>query len=172
MLLFLRQMLTMCMSVCVCAHARARCVCVCVCVRARACVCVCVCVGGVGVCVCVCVRARVCVCVCVVTLYCSAQLCMLNMEKRYRNKISIIIIIIIIYDMYLTTLYITGSLHGSNQLPLLILCVHWCFVKGNVFHLCRSDEKKESKSGRKNPVGSPALFEPETTTDCVGKVHV
>ena len=29
----------------------------------------------------------VCVCVCVVHLYCSAQLSMFNMEKRYRNKI-------------------------------------------------------------------------------------
>ena len=59
-----------------------------------ACVCVCVCV-----CVCACVRAcvRACVCVCVVVVHwhCSAQLSMFNMEKRYRNKIIIIIIIII-----------------------------------------------------------------------------
>ena len=49
--------------------------------RARASVCVCVCV---------CVRA----CVCMVHLYCSAQLSMFDMEKRYGNKIIIIIIII------------------------------------------------------------------------------
>ena len=46
-------------------------------------------------CVCACVRVRACVraCVRVVHLYCSAQMTMLNMEKRYRNKIIIIIII-------------------------------------------------------------------------------
>ena len=32
------------------------------------------------------------VCMCVVHLYCSAQLSMFDMEKRYRNKIIIIII--------------------------------------------------------------------------------
>ena len=37
-------------------------------------------------------RARVCVCVCVVHWHCTAQLSMFNMEKRYRNKIIIIII--------------------------------------------------------------------------------
>ena len=37
-----------------------------------------------GACVCVCV------CVCVVHLHCSVQLSMFNMEKRYRNKIIII----------------------------------------------------------------------------------
>ena len=39
-------------------------------------------------------RARACVCVCVVHLHCTAQLSMFNMEKRFRNKIIIIIIII------------------------------------------------------------------------------
>ena len=43
------------------------------------------------VCVCVCVRACVRACV-VVHWHCSAQLSMFNMEKRYRNKIIIIII--------------------------------------------------------------------------------
>ena len=45
--------------------------------------------------VCVSVCARVCVCVCFVVIvhwHCSAQLSMFNMEKRYRNKIIIIII--------------------------------------------------------------------------------
>ena len=42
--------------------------------RARACVCVCVCV-----------------CVYVVHWHCTAQLSMFNMEKRFRNKIIIII---------------------------------------------------------------------------------
>ena len=39
-------------------------------------------------------RARVCVCVClcVVHWHCTAQLSMFNMEKRFRNKIIIIII--------------------------------------------------------------------------------
>ena len=37
-------------------------------------------------------RARLCVCVCVVHWHCTAQLIMFNMEKRYRNKIIIIII--------------------------------------------------------------------------------
>ena len=63
-------------------------VCVSVCVR----VCVCVYVRA---CVCACVRACVCVCVCFVIIvhwHCSAQLSMFNMEKRYRNKIIIIII--------------------------------------------------------------------------------
>ena len=47
------------------------------------------------VCVCVCVCVPVCVCVVVVVIvhwHCSAQLSMFNMEKRYRNKIIIIII--------------------------------------------------------------------------------
>ena len=35
-------------------------------------------------------------CVCVVHIYCSAQMSMFQMEKRYRNKIIIIIIIVII----------------------------------------------------------------------------
>ena len=34
-------------------------------------------------------------CVCVVHWYCTAQLSMFNMEKRYRNNIIIIIIIIL-----------------------------------------------------------------------------
>ena len=38
-------------------------------------------------------RARACVCVCVVHWHCTAQLSMFNMEKRFRNKIIIIIII-------------------------------------------------------------------------------
>ena len=42
------------------------------------------------VCVCVCVCARACACVCVVVVivhwHCSAQLSIINMEKRYRNK--------------------------------------------------------------------------------------
>ena len=41
---------------------------------------------------CVCVCVRVCVCfVVIVHWHCSAQLSMFNMEKRYRNKIIIII---------------------------------------------------------------------------------
>ena len=46
-------------------------------------------------CVRACVRAcvRVCVFVVIVHWHCSAQLSMFNMEKRYRNKIIIIIII-------------------------------------------------------------------------------
>ena len=36
-------------------------------------------------------RVRVYMCVCVVHWHCSAQLSMFNMEKRYRNKIIIII---------------------------------------------------------------------------------
>ena len=53
------------------------------------CVCVCVCV-----CMCACMHAcvRACVRVCVLHLHCSAQLSMFNLEKRYRNKIIIIII--------------------------------------------------------------------------------
>ena len=39
--------------------------------------------------------ARECVCVCVVPWHCTAQLSLFNMEKRFRNKIIIIIIIII-----------------------------------------------------------------------------
>ena len=35
-------------------------------------------------------------CVCVIHWHCSAQLSMFNMEKRYRNKIIIIIIIIMV----------------------------------------------------------------------------
>ena len=75
------------------------CVCVCVCV----CVCTCMCV-----CVCVCVCVCMCVCVCVVHLYCSAQLSMFNMEKRYRNKIIIIynIIIVIIIIIIITIIII------------------------------------------------------------------
>ena len=42
--------------------------------------------------VCVCV----CVCVCVVHWHCTAQLSMFNMEKRFRNKIIIIIIICLV----------------------------------------------------------------------------
>ena len=42
------------------------------------------------VCVCVCVCMRACLHACVVHLYCSAQLSMFDMEKRYRNKIIII----------------------------------------------------------------------------------
>ena len=37
-------------------------------------------------------RTYVCVCVCVVHWHCTAQLSMFNMEKRFRNKIIIIII--------------------------------------------------------------------------------
>ena len=44
------------------------------------------------VCVCACVYMCVHVCVCVVHLFCSAQLSMFNMAKRYRNIIIIIII--------------------------------------------------------------------------------
>ena len=47
------------------------------------------------VCVCVCACVRACVCVVVVVIvhwHCSAQVNMFNMEKRYRNKIIIIII--------------------------------------------------------------------------------
>ena len=40
-------------------------------------------------------RARTRVYVCVVHWHCTAQLSMFNMEKRFRNKIIIIIIIII-----------------------------------------------------------------------------
>ena len=39
-------------------------------------------------------RARVCVVVVIVHWHCSAQLSMFNMEKRYKNKIIIIIIIL------------------------------------------------------------------------------
>ena len=39
-------------------------------------------------------RVRVCVGVCVVHWHCTAQLSMFNMEKRFTNKIIIIIIII------------------------------------------------------------------------------
>ena len=53
--------------------------------------CVCVCV-----CVCVCGR----VCGVVVHWHCSAQLSMFNMEKRYRNKI---IIIVTIFSTIATT---------------------------------------------------------------------
>ena len=61
------------------------CVCVCVC----ECVCMCACVRA---CVRVCVRACMCVCfVVIVHWHCSAQLSMFNMEKRFRNKIIIII---------------------------------------------------------------------------------
>ena len=45
---------------------------------------------------CVRARTRVCVYMCVVHWHCTAQLSMFNMEKRFRNKI----IIIIIIDMY------------------------------------------------------------------------
>ena len=50
------------------------------------CVCVCVCV-----CACECECVCVCVCVVIVHWHCSAQLSMFNMEKRYRNKIIIVI---------------------------------------------------------------------------------
>ena len=45
-------------------------------------------------CVCMCVCVCMCASACEVNLYCSAQLSMFNMEKRYRNKIIINIIII------------------------------------------------------------------------------
>ena len=85
MLLFLRQMFMMRVCVCVCACVRA-------CVRA------CVCVEG-GV----------------VHWHCSAQLSMFNMEKRYRNKI----IIIIISTMRGTPLLIVMILHHemSRNVP-------------------------------------------------------
>ena len=51
-------------------------------------------------CVRACVRACVRTCVYVVHLYCSAQLSMFDMEKRYRNKIIIIIIIILMFTRY------------------------------------------------------------------------
>ena len=103
-LLFLRQMFMMCVCVRACVRACVR-VCVCVCVCVFACVCVHAYVRAcVYVCVCVCVRVSEwvseCVCVCVCVLFiCIVQriltslLSMLNMEKRYRNKISIIIMI-------------------------------------------------------------------------------
>ena len=50
-----------------------------------ACVCVCVCV-------CACVSVCVVFVVVIVHWHCSEQLSMFNMEKRYRNKIIIIII--------------------------------------------------------------------------------
>ena len=54
--------------------------------------------------VCVCVCASVCVCVCVVVVivhwHCSSQLSMFNVEKRYRNKIIIIIINIMMWVVY------------------------------------------------------------------------
>ena len=58
------------------------CVCVCMCVCVRACV---------RAVVRACVRACVRVCVVIVHWHCSGQLSMFNMEKRYRNKIIIII---------------------------------------------------------------------------------
>ena len=85
MLLFLCQLFTMRVCVCVCVCV---CECVCVCVCVRACVRACV-----RVCVCVCVCARVCVVVVIIVhWHCSAQPSMFNMEKRYRNKIIIIIV--------------------------------------------------------------------------------
>ena len=67
-------------------------------------------------------RARVCmcVCVCVVQWHYSAQLSMFNMEKRYRNKI-IIIIIIIKQD---TKLYWMIN-PGQKLLPVVIQTVEW-----------------------------------------------
>ena len=76
----------------------------------RACVCVCVYV-------CVCVLLLVVVVVVIVHWHCSAQLSMFNMEKRYRNKI----IIIIIKRMYREATVLAGlstfyhaSLHVST----------------------------------------------------------
>ena len=65
-------------------------------------------------CVCVCVRAcvRACVCVVVVHWHCSAQLSMFNMEKRYRNKI-IIIIIIIMAEIFEGSTLIEGIKEGE-----------------------------------------------------------
>ena len=40
-------------------------------------------------------RARASLCVCVVHWHCTAQLSMFNMEKRFRNKIIIIIILLL-----------------------------------------------------------------------------
>ena len=70
------------MHLCVCVYV---CVYVCLCVFMCVCVCVHVCVR---VCVCVCVVVRF--CFVFLNLYCSAQISMLNTEKRYRNKIIII----------------------------------------------------------------------------------
>ena len=68
---------------CLCCARACVCMCVCVCV----CVCMCMCMSVcAGVRACARARAPVCVCVCVVHLYCSAQLSMFNMKKRYRNK--------------------------------------------------------------------------------------
>ena len=64
-------------------------------------------------------RARahvcVCVCVCVVHWHCTAQLSMFNMEKRFRNKI---IIIIILTVLACWTVLFTHVL----QLPVPVLC--------------------------------------------------
>ena len=60
-------------------------------------------------------RVCVCVCVCVVHWHCTAQLSMFNMEKRFRNKI--IIIIIITYGAGTINLFseIISQLHLSSR---------------------------------------------------------
>ena len=60
---------------------------------------------------CVCV----CVCVCVVHWHCTAQLSMLNIEKRFRNKIIIIIIIISMNKPLLYTVGLQGPMVFVEQ---------------------------------------------------------
>ena len=63
---------------------------------------------------CVCVHVHV----CVVHLYCSAQLSMFNLEKRYRNKI---IIIIITTTNIIITIRISFSTSISSVVGLLLI---------------------------------------------------
>ena len=65
-------------------------------------------------------RARVCVYVCVVHWHCTAQLSMFNMEKRFRNKI-----IIIIIKPRLTFTGDTLALKANQQRAAQIALVGW-----------------------------------------------
>ena len=62
-------------------------------------------------------RARVCVCVFVVHWHCTAQLRMFNMEKRFRNKIIIIIITTCLKCLVgcLSMIFWTYAVLGSGQ---------------------------------------------------------
>ena len=81
---------------------------------------------------CACVRACVhaCVCVCFVVIvhwHCSAQLSMFNMEKRYRNKIIIIIIIMGKFPLVVRLLYTTPYI-VALQIAFSVFVSHCVFL--------------------------------------------
>ena len=98
------------------------------------CVCVCVCV-----CECVCVYA--CAWMCAVHLYCSAQLCTSNMEKRYRNKI------IIIINRLLCSVSVGAQHVVLNMLLCFLLVLHKGCRCGNVSAILQWAERQSQPEG-------------------------